>query len=101
MPTECKVGSSTSTRKSLISRVGRSGSCVWSGRALLRVQVINCRRGYGGAMAERSPSPVSMRFGLFEVSSESGELRKNGVRLKLSGQAIQVLLTLLEIPGRL
>jgi TolB-like protein/DNA-binding winged helix-turn-helix (wHTH) protein/Tfp pilus assembly protein PilF len=52
-------------------------------------------------MAERSPSPVSMRFGLFEVSSESGELRKNGVRLKLSGQAIQVLLTLLEVPGRL
>jgi TolB-like protein/DNA-binding winged helix-turn-helix (wHTH) protein/Tfp pilus assembly protein PilF len=52
-------------------------------------------------MAERSPSPVSMRFGPFEVSPDSGELRKNGVRLKLSGQAIQVLLILLGNPGQL
>src|SRR5262249_55050498 len=32
---------------------------------------------------------------------DSGELRKNGTRLKLSGQAIQVLVTLLERPGQL
>ena len=43
---------------------------------------------------------TSLRFGPFELSSESGELRKNGVRLKLSGQAIQVLLLLTEHPGR-
>jgi DNA-binding winged helix-turn-helix (wHTH) protein len=37
-----------------------------------------------------------VRFGPFDVSPASEELRKNGVRLKLSGQAIQVLLILLE-----
>jgi DNA-binding winged helix-turn-helix (wHTH) protein len=52
-------------------------------------------------MPERSHAPVSVRFGAFEVSPDSGELRKHGVRLKLSGQAIQVLLILLETPGQL
>ncbi len=50
------------------------------------------------------PRPIdtsfrSLRFGPFELSLASGELRKNGVRLKLSGQAIQVLLVLTEHPG--
>jgi Tol biopolymer transport system component/DNA-binding winged helix-turn-helix (wHTH) protein len=52
-------------------------------------------------MAEPSYIPASVRFGSFDVSPASEELRKNGVRLKLSGQAIQVLLILLEIPGQL
>jgi len=39
-----------------------------------------------------------IRFGPFEVSPDSGELRKNGTRLKLTGQAIQVLITLVERP---
>jgi DNA-binding winged helix-turn-helix (wHTH) protein len=52
-------------------------------------------------MAERNATPVSVRFGPFEARHDSGELRKDGTRLKLSGQAVQVLLTLLEIPGRL
>jgi Tol biopolymer transport system component len=51
-------------------------------------------------MAESHHSPIAVRFGPFQVSSESGELRRNGVRVKLSGQAIEVLLTLLENPGR-
>jgi DNA-binding winged helix-turn-helix (wHTH) protein len=41
-----------------------------------------------------------IRFGPFEVSSDSGELRKNGKGLKVSGQAIQVLIQLLDSPGR-
>src|SRR5215471_18489862 len=52
-------------------------------------------------MTEDSQVPPSLRFGLFELSPESGELRKNGVRLKLSGQAIQVLVMLAEHPKRL
>ena len=44
---------------------------------------------------------VPVRFGPFEVLPDSGELRKNGTRLKLTGQAIQVLITLLEKPGQL
>jgi len=42
-------------------------------------------------MAEPSRVPVRVRFGHFEVSPDSGELRKNGTRLKLSGQAVSTL----------
>src|SRR5215471_5235258 len=52
-------------------------------------------------MTERSTSPVPVQFGAFEVCLDSGELRKNGRRLKLSGQTIQVLITLLEKSGQL
>jgi Tol biopolymer transport system component/DNA-binding winged helix-turn-helix (wHTH) protein len=50
-------------------------------------------------MTERVTMQV-VRFGPFEISSDSGELRKNGARIKLSGQAIQVLLILLQKPGQ-
>jgi|ERR1051326_3982348 DNA-binding winged helix-turn-helix (wHTH) protein len=39
------------------------------------------------------------RFGLFEVDTARGELRKSGVRLRLPEQPFQVLLTLLERSG--
>ncbi len=42
-----------------------------------------------------------MRFGPFDLSVETGELRKNGVRLTLSGQPIQVLVRLATQPGSL
>lgn len=38
------------------------------------------------------------RFGLFEVDRSAGELRKNGTRIKLQDQPLQVLITLLERP---
>jgi Tol biopolymer transport system component/DNA-binding winged helix-turn-helix (wHTH) protein len=38
-------------------------------------------------------------FGLFEVDLQAGELRKGGLKLKLSGQPFQVLAILLERPG--
>src|SRR6266487_4296343 len=41
------------------------------------------------------------RFGSFEVDLRSGELRKNGMRLRLSGQPFQVLAVLVERPGEL
>jgi TolB-like protein/DNA-binding winged helix-turn-helix (wHTH) protein/Tfp pilus assembly protein PilF len=44
------------------------------------------------------PSP-RYRFGIFEVDPESGELRKQGRRVKLPDQGFQVLLALLERPG--
>jgi len=52
-------------------------------------------------MTDRSTAPESIRFGPFEVSPYPGELRKHGMRLKVSGQAIEVLLILLESPGRI
>src|SRR5947207_14861340 len=40
-----------------------------------------------------------VRFGAFEVDLRAGELRKDGARLKLTGQPFQVLTILLEQPG--
>jgi len=39
------------------------------------------------------------RFGAFELNLQSGELRKNGMRLRLSGQPFQVLAVLVQRPG--
>src|SRR5579864_960721 len=39
------------------------------------------------------------RFGVFEVDLSAGELRKNGVKLRLQGQPFQVLVLLLERAG--
>jgi len=41
-------------------------------------------------MAERSKTLGSICFGRFELSADTGELRKDGIRLKLSGQPILV-----------
>jgi Tol biopolymer transport system component/DNA-binding winged helix-turn-helix (wHTH) protein len=53
------------------------------------------------------PAPVEhqektasrFRFGLFEADSESGELRKSGIRIRLQAQPFRVLICLLERPG--
>src|SRR2546430_240365 len=52
-------------------------------------------------MADTSKPVGSMRFGPYELSLEHEELRKAGNRLKLTGQAIQVLLVLANNPGKL
>jgi len=41
------------------------------------------------------------RFGVFEVDSSTGELRRKGVRVKLHSQPFQVLALLLERPGEM
>jgi TolB-like protein/DNA-binding winged helix-turn-helix (wHTH) protein len=43
--------------------------------------------------------PRTVRFGLFEVDLRAGELRKNGVKIKLQEQPFQVLVTLLQHAG--
>jgi DNA-binding winged helix-turn-helix (wHTH) protein/Tol biopolymer transport system component len=40
------------------------------------------------------------RFGIFELEASTGELRRNGVKLRLQDQPYQVLLTLLEHAGK-
>ena len=40
-----------------------------------------------------------IRFGVFEADLRAGELRKSGVKVKLSGQPFQVLSILLSRPG--
>jgi hypothetical protein len=51
------------------------------------------------AVEETAHSLRLVRFGTFEVDLQAGELRKNGLKLKLSGQPFQVLAILLEHPG--
>ncbi len=41
-----------------------------------------------------------VRFECFEVDLDSGQLRRHGVKLKLRDQSFQVLVSLLEHPGR-
>ena len=42
-----------------------------------------------------------VRFGLFEIDLDTGELRRRGARIRLQQQPFQVLAMLLERPGRL
>src|SRR5689334_25361744 len=43
--------------------------------------------------------PAIVRFGVFEVDLRAGELRKQGVRIKLQEQPFHVLTVLLQRPG--
>src|SRR6516165_12049201 len=52
-------------------------------------------------MPDAIHAPTVRRFGSFELNPQSGELRKNGMRLRLSGQPFQVLAVLVEHPGEL
>ena len=52
-------------------------------------------------MLELIPNSHVVRFGTFEVDLRQGELRKNGIRVKLTGQPFQILVILLEHPGDL
>jgi DNA-binding winged helix-turn-helix (wHTH) protein len=48
------------------------------------------------------PSPARRyRFGAFEADAATGELRRQGIRIKLNAQPFQVLLMLLDRPGQL
>ncbi|MGA8742720.1 MAG: winged helix-turn-helix domain-containing protein [Terracidiphilus sp.] len=49
-------------------------------------------------MTESEPAR-RYRFGAFEADASTGELRRQGIRIKLNAQPFQVLLMLLERPG--
>src|SRR5438270_1729174 len=50
-------------------------------------------------MPVQARSPGILRFGVFEVDLRAGELRKQGVRIKLQEQPFHVLTLLLQRPG--
>ena len=52
-------------------------------------------------MPHAAQAPAVRRFGPFEMNLQTGELRKSGLRLRLSGQPFQVLAVLVEHPGEL
>lgn len=49
--------------------------------------------------ANPPPGAKPIQFGAFEVDLRAGELRKDGFKIKLQGQPIQVLIALLEHPA--
>src|SRR5438552_1398374 len=46
-------------------------------------------------------APRVIRFGVFEFSPQTGELRKHGLKVKFEPQASKILLVLLEYPGKI
>lgn len=50
-------------------------------------------------MSPSQGSPPPYRFGVFEFDPRAGELRKQGMKLKLQGQPLDILTMLLERPG--
>ena len=48
-----------------------------------------------------NPIPDVIRFGTFEADLRAGELRRNGVKIRLQEQPFQVLAMLLERPGEI
>jgi len=50
---------------------------------------------------EANPARAPIRFGTFELDPESGELRKQGLKVRLQEQLFQILQILLEHPGKL
>jgi eukaryotic-like serine/threonine-protein kinase len=48
-----------------------------------------------------SPASPSIRFGVFQLDLDAGELRKRGIRIKIQDQPFRILALLLEQPGSL
>ena len=49
----------------------------------------------------RDSAPGFVRFGVFEFETRSGELHKNGSKLRIEGQPLQILAMLLDRPGQI
>ena len=60
---------------------------------MLNSSIVGSANGSSGAEAR------TRRFGVFELDLRSGELRRNGLKVKLQEQPFQVLALLLENPG--
>jgi len=52
-------------------------------------------------MVVQTPSSASpsYRFGVFELDPSTGELRKKGLKIRLQGQPVEILIMLLQRPG--
>lgn len=53
------------------------------------------------AVSTRGGGQRTVRFGAFELDVHAGELRKDGLRVNVQDQPLQVLVALLDQPGRL
>jgi TolB-like protein/DNA-binding winged helix-turn-helix (wHTH) protein/Tfp pilus assembly protein PilF len=97
----------------LAGRAGPTGDADWRRMAEARrnrnalktdESTINVRLhavAIANAVGASVPSSRLIRFGLFELDLRSGELRKQGGKIRLEGQPVDVLICLLESPGEL
>src|ERR1700761_5021889 len=60
-----------------------------------------CRLAYTGGGMGDGQIDRRYRFGVFEADGAGGELRRQGVRVRLNAQPFQVLCMMLERPGEL
>jgi DNA-binding winged helix-turn-helix (wHTH) protein len=51
------------------------------------------------AVKASSSVPLRLRFGVFELDPRAGELRKRGMKIRLHGQPVEILVMLLQHPG--
>ena len=61
--------------------------------------MLHCPLIESALMTEAVTTSRVVRFGVFEVDLDKGEVRKSGLKLRLRGQPFQVLSILLEHPG--
>ena len=45
--------------------------------------------------------PSTLRFGVFELDPRAGELHKKGMKIRLQGQPVEILVMLLEGAGEI
>ena len=88
------------------------GDCFSPGKQLLQKylqEVVHCAIAFlslspsdklGYDMTDQ-PAARRYRFGVFDADASTGELRRQGIRIKLNAQPFQVLLLLLDRPGEL
>src|SRR5688500_19481252 len=50
-------------------------------------------------MNQRNAAPHVVRFGVFELDTQSGELHRRGLRVRLADQSFQILRLLLSRPA--
>ena len=73
---------------------------LWASAIVLSLGPRAPPRAPGNNTVASMPRNGIVRFGNFEVDLPSGELRRGGLKVKLSGQPFEVLVTLLEKPGQ-
>ena len=82
-----------------------AGSALWSRATRTGLQeprpVIGFAKFAEADMSAPTPIERVLRFDNFELDTHTGELRKRGVKLRLQGQPLQVLATLLKRAGDL
>ena len=76
----------------------KARNCDW---AVSVISSPHANQGIGRTPMENSSSQIQpVRFGSFELDMRAGELRKQGIKIKLQEQPLQILAALLEHPGQ-